>query len=287
MGPTEATIRSSVVELVRPGLRGNHHFGDSEVSVLDVPAGGSPLLRICRAASPSLEMVLPLDGAVIVRSESREEHVVRGDEALFLVGPRRYAVHASRQSLALAVSVPAAAVEDYAGAAGSCGLVRSSAVLTPTKRFLTGVMENHDELERLSAYFIEKLIWEMVASLLLESRGAGSLATPSLGLLDRAMAQIAAYRTDQSLTPVSLAQSLSISMRHLQRVFSAIGSTPSREIRRQRAELALSMLKNPAFRVLSVSQVAHHSGFADAADLRRAFDALGYPTPTEVRSQAE
>jgi transcriptional regulator GlxA family with amidase domain len=125
----------------------------------------------------------------------------------------------------------------------------------------------------------------MAASLLLESRGAGGLASPAPGLLDRAMAQIAAYRTDQSLTPTVLAQTLNISMRQLQRIFSAIGSTPSREIRRHRADLASSMLKNPAFSVLNITQIAHHSGFTDAADLRRAFEALGYCTPSQLRAQ--
>ncbi|SDZ57576.1 helix-turn-helix domain-containing protein [Herbiconiux ginsengi] len=264
-------------------MRSNLQVGDTEVSLLEVPAGGAPLRKICRTSAPSVEVLFPLENTVVVRNDNRDERVVRPDESIYLVGHRRYAVFSTQGGLALAVAVPLAAVDEYAGESGHVELMRGSALLAPVKKFLIGVMENHDELDRLPAYFIEKLVWEMVVSLMLESKGAASLTRPTLGMLDRAMAHIAAYRTDQTLTPVSLAQALNISMRQLQRVFAGMGSTPSREIRRQRADLAVSMLTNDAFRVLSITQVAHHSGFADAAELRRAFEAFGYRTPSVVR----
>ncbi|QJU54600.1 helix-turn-helix domain-containing protein [Herbiconiux sp. KACC 21604] len=274
-----------MTDLPRPSMRGTIKIGDTEVSLLEIPAGGTPLRKICRTTPTSIEIVFPLDTTIVVRDEEREESAVRADEALVLIGARRYAVFSAQRSVAIAVTVPQLAVDEYVTDTGRSTIIRDSAVLGPVKKFLAGVMETPGELERLSAYFLEKLLWEMTASLLLENRGAGGIAAPAPGLLDRAMAQIAAYRTDQSLTPTVLAQSLSISMRQLQRIFSSIGSTPSREIRRHRAELAVSMLKNPAFRVLNITQVAHHSGFADAADLRRAFEALGYCTPSQLRAR--
>jgi AraC-like DNA-binding protein len=270
-------------EAPAPGLKRTRRIGETELSMLEVPAGGAPLRKICRTSPSTAEIVLPLETTLVVRNEQREDCAVRPDEALFLVDARRYAVFSAQKALAFAVAVPMLAVDEYLGAGQHAMTIRNSAVLGPVKRFLAGVMDEDDGLERIQAYFIEKLVWEMAASLLLEARGAGDLATPAPGLLDRAMAQIAAYRTDQSLTPAALAQSLNVSMRQLQRLFAGIGSTPSREIRRQRADLAVSMLKNPAFRVLNVTQIAQHSGFADAADLRRAFDALGYSTPSSLR----
>ncbi|GAA2239548.1 helix-turn-helix domain-containing protein [Herbiconiux moechotypicola] len=265
---------------------GTRRIGETELSMLEIPAGGTPLRKICRSSPSTAEIVLPLESTLVVRNEQREDCAVRPDEALFLVDARRYAVFSAQKALAFAVAVPMLAVEEYLGAGSRTTTVRNSAVLGPVKRFLAGVMDGGDDhLERIQTYFLEKLMWEMVASLLLESRGAGDLATPAPGMLDRAMAQIAAYRTDQSLTPTVLAQSLNVSMRQLQRLFSGIGSTPSREIRRQRADLAVSMLKNPAFRVLNITQIAQHSGFADAADLRRAFESLGYCTPSRLRAQ--
>ncbi|MFB2599475.1 helix-turn-helix domain-containing protein [Herbiconiux sp. P17] len=284
MAPGESTRRQPASLGAQTGMRSNLQVGDTEVSLLEVPAGGAPLRKICRTSSPSVEVLFPLETSVVVRNDSRDERVVRPDESIYLVGHRRYAVFSTHGGLALAVAIPVAAVEEYAGESGRVDVIRGSAVLSPVKKFLVGVMENHDDLDRLPAYFIEKLVWEMMASLMLESRGAASLARPTLGILDRAMAHIAAYRTDQTLTPITLAHALNISMRQLQRVFSGMGSTPSREIRRQRADLAVSMLTNDAFRVLSITQVAHHSGFADASDLRRAFEAFGYRTPSEVRS---
>ncbi len=222
------------------GLRSNLQVGDTEVSLLEVPAQGAPLRKICRSTpQPSVEVLFPLESTVVVRTDAREERVVRPDESVYFVAHRRYSVFSTQGGLALAVAIPLAAVDEYAGEPGNVGHIRNSAVLAPVKKFLVGVMESHDELERLPAYFIEKLVWEMMASLMLESRGAASLARPTLGILDRAMAHISAYRTDQTLTPTTLAHALNISMRQLQRVFSGIGSTPSREIRRQRADLAV------------------------------------------------
>jgi AraC-like DNA-binding protein len=263
-------------------VRSSITFGDTQVSVIDVPAAGSSARTIQRSTTASVDILFPLDVPLVVHSDARDR-VVRPNEALLLSDRKKYAVYASQPSAALTAVIPTAAIEEYAALTAETDVIHDSAVLAPAKRFLLGVMENDGELERLSAYFIEKLVVEMVASLILESHGAGNLARPSLDTIDRAMAHIAAYRADQALSPTSLAQSMNLSTRQLQRMFSSIGSTPSREIRRQRAELALSMLRNPAFRVLNVSQIAMHSGFADGPELRRAFDALGYQMPREIR----
>lgn len=260
-------------------------FGQTELSVLRVPSGGTPVRKICRPDEMAVEVVVPVGGTIMVRPESRDERAVRAGEALYLIGCRRYAAYALRGASAVTLGLPFSAVDEYIDRSSTSPvLVQNSAVLQPATSFLGTLLEGGDELDRLSSYFAEKLIWEMVASVYLEGKGVGAAEAPNTGILDRAMAQIAAYRTDRSLTPEAVARSLNVSMRQLQRVFSATGSTPSREIRRQRAELAVSMLRSESFGVLNVTQIAHHSGFSDAAELRRALVAFGYPSPRELRA---
>ncbi len=260
-------------------------FGQTELSILRVPAGGTPVRKICRPDELAVEVIVPRGGTIMVRSENRDERAVRPGEALYLIGCRRYAAYALRGASAITLGLPFSAVDEFIDRANTDPvLVQGSAVLTPATAFLGTLLEGGDELDRLSSYFAEKLIWEMVASIYLEGKGVGAAEAPNTGILDRAMAQIAAYRTDRSLTPEAVARSLNVSMRQLQRVFASTGSTPSREIRRQRAELAVSMLRSESFGVFNVTQIAHHSGFSDAAELRRAMSAFGFPSPRELRS---
>jgi AraC-like DNA-binding protein len=267
--------------LADPRLR----VGQTELVGLRVPPDGKPARRSLASGEQTIEVLIPLAATVVVRPDTRDEHVVRPGDALYLLRSRSYAAYSTRGASAIVLELPRSAVGEYIEPATPAAvLVQNSAVLTPARAFFRSLLETGLDLNRLSSYFVEKLVWEMVASVFLEGRGVGSVEVPNTGLLSRAITQIAAYRTDRSLTPEAVAASLNISMRQLQRVFAATGSTPSREIRRQRMELAVSMLESEAYAVLNVSQIAHHSGFADAAELRRALVSFGYPNPRELRT---
>ena len=57
------------------------------------------------------------------------------------------------------------------------------------------------------------------------------------------------------------------------------------ELRNLRAELALSLLRDPQYDALSTSQIASHAGFTNAAAMRRALHAIGAPTPQAARAR--
>lgn len=273
------------VEEVLSQLCDSLQVGDIRLSVLNLPPGGTTVRRASTSAIQFAELLIPIGSALVVRA-GEEELVVRRDEVLYLVARDGYIAYAPHQCFAISVRVPLVMVKEYLGSLGEVGLLRGSALLKAIKAFLIGLLEPRDgELGRLPDYFAEKLVWEMVVSLLLESRGVGDSTRPGLGPLDRALAHIAAHRADPALRPVALAQALNISTRQLQRTFSAVGKTPSGEIRRQRADLALSLLQDTAYDRLTVNQVAYYSGFADAAELRRAFHVLGYPAPSRARAR--
>lgn len=68
-------------------------------------------------------------------------------------------------------------------------------------------------------------------------------------------------------------------MRHVQRMFAEVGSSPAAELRLLRVELAQNMLQDPEYDLLSLAEVAEYSGFRSSAALRRAFVACGLPVP--------
>ncbi|TYD00596.1 helix-turn-helix domain-containing protein [Arthrobacter echini] len=91
------------------------------------------------------------------------------------------------------------------------------------------------------------------------------------------------HLTDPSLTVESIAEDNNVSVRFLQRLFADHDETVSGWIRHQRLHQCRRELANPLLRGRTVSAVAAHWGFGDAANFTRTFkSAFGY-TPTEFR----
>lgn len=91
------------------------------------------------------------------------------------------------------------------------------------------------------------------------------------------------HREDPQFTIAELAAELHVSLRHLQRAFAKNGTTPGDALRRLRVEFAESLLRNPDYTVLTIEEIAAHSGFSSALQLRRALRAEGLPSPTMIR----
>ncbi|WP_382310139.1 helix-turn-helix domain-containing protein [Herbiconiux sp. UC225_62] len=267
-------------DTARPA-RTRARVGACEVSLLDLPGGRNLPPR--RPPVSMLEVIAPLEGPVAVHLELGTPLAVRENEVVYLAGGHRYVIGGQTAGRVLVVAVPESVVIDYIETESLIGSVHESAVLQPVKRFLRGLLEIAEPLGALPEYLIETLLWEMVVSIVLEGRSADALVRPRATCLDRATAYILANRADRALTPATVARAVGVSPRQLQRVFMSAGTTPSGEIRRQRAELARSMLQNDDFRGFTVNQIAHHSGFGGAAELRRVFSALGHPAPRSLR----
>jgi transcriptional regulator GlxA family with amidase domain len=101
-----------------------------------------------------------------------------------------------------------------------------------------------------------------------------------------ALSIIAVRVADQHLTPTSVAAEMNTTMRTLQRQFSARGTTVNRSIRAARVALAQVLLEDPAYRSLTVSQVAQACGMRDGTTLARAFAQENLAPPATVRTAA-
>lgn len=156
------------------------------------------------------------------------------------------------------------------------------------RAFATSLLRDAAEGSEVAAYSIETLLAEMVLALLLETEGQAALQRRALDLASRARGLMRARREDPAFDVPTLAAELHVSLRQVQRAFALESSTPAAELRGLRVDLALSLLRTPAGTgaVLTVADVARHSGFHSPLHLRRALHASGLPSPRELRAAA-
>ncbi|AIR91059.1 transcriptional regulator FeaR [Pseudomonas cremoricolorata] len=88
------------------------------------------------------------------------------------------------------------------------------------------------------------------------------------------------------LTPASLAARLSISVRHLYRIFEEQGDSVCRYIQRARLKRSADDLANPCYRGDSITSIAYKWGFTDSAHFSRSFKKQFECSPKDFRAQA-
>lgn len=95
----------------------------------------------------------------------------------------------------------------------------------------------------------------------------------SAQILERGMAYIDRCYSDCSLTPGSLAETLEVSIRHLQRGFALAGLTPTDYLLKKRMEKACRLLvkRSVSGSQTLVSTIAYDSGFNDVSYFNRQF----------------
>jgi AraC-like DNA-binding protein len=161
--------------------------------------------------------------------------------------------------------------------------LQATPMVSAFRAFALTIARNNEESSSISRYAIDRLLTEMVFGALLEIH---SLSLPERGeesLVDRARTAMLLHRDDAGYTIAELASELHVSLRHLQRAFARTRTTPGDALRRIRVELAESLLSNPDYAVLTIEEIAAHSGFSCALQLRRALRAEGLPPPTTIR----
>ncbi|SDQ95791.1 helix-turn-helix domain-containing protein [Microbacterium sp. cf332] len=246
-----------------------------------MPAGGVPVVHSVLVSAGSVSIAPTVD--------ARRRHRADAGRGLFLRSRSDHLLAWSDDAEIIVVSAP----EDVVAAFGapiddSDGplFAGDSALLGPAAAYFRSLLDGAARPGRVARYALSRLTEEMIGSLFLEraSVGAGPVKVqPSL--YRRALALIAARRADPELSVPTLATELAVSARHLQRAFAEQGTSPTEEIRRLRVELAVQLLGDARYDVLSIDEVSRYAGFGSADDLRRAFRLHGEPSPTRVRAQ--
>lgn len=151
------------------------------------------------------------------------------------------------------------------------------------RAFTLAIARNAEDSTSISRYAIERLLAEMVFGALLEVYAGDLPERGQAPLAERARSTMLLHREDPQFTIAELASELHVSLRHLQRAFAKLGTTPGDALRRLRVELAESLLRNADYEVLTIEEIAAHSGFTSGLQLRRALRAEGLPSPTRIR----
>lgn len=190
----------------------------------------------------------------------------------------------------LAIEVPELEVRD-AAVGGMSRVVRPTPLTDACRDFALQALGSDRPATTHTSYLVERLLVEMTFGILIEARESAAIV-PSRGTgrsasvrpLQRARTIMLLRREDPAFGVDELAKEMHISVRQLERVYSGVGTSPARELRRLRAERADALLRDERYDALSIDELASHSGFANATALRRALSAEGLPGPRERRT---
>lgn len=183
----------------------------------------------------------------------------------------------------LAVWVPELLLREFTeGGMPDAAVLYTSPLTIGFRTFAQAIVRHHDEGSSMSRYAIERLLAEMTFGALVEQQSVEAAQRPS-SLMERARSVMLMHREDPQFSTPQLAAELHISPRQLQRAFARAGITPGDLLRRMRVELAESLLRNPLYSGLTIDEVSRYAGFTSALQLRRALQAEGAPSPTQLR----
>jgi AraC-like DNA-binding protein len=122
-------------------------------------------------------------------------------------------------------------------------------------------------------------------AMLSESRDSVVLTSASAdSILWRARDAISQHIDDTNLNPAALASQVKVSLRRLQEVFKAQGTTPSDCIWEMRLEYARNLLSAQQNQKDSITTLAYRAGFSDIAHFSRRFRQQFGVSPKEYRS---
>jgi len=184
------------------------------------------------------------------------------------------------------VWLPPDAVAEFANTSAPVpSALPSSPLLTAVSAFATSLVGTTQDSSGVARYAIERLLVEMAFGALLERHSSEHIAVVAAPLVERARSVMLARREDAGFTAAQLSQELHVSVRQLQRAFAREMTTPAIALRRMRVELAESLLRNPHYDTLSIDEIARHSGFTSALQLRRAMGAEHLPSPSVLRAE--
>jgi AraC-like DNA-binding protein len=287
--PTEdEKFRASGPHAGKPQRSRRAVFGSVTLDSYTLPPG-RVLLPAPNERFDSLRLHVVERGEIAIRDTSINQspllHVSEGS-ALLMIDPLRVEAHAGDGSAVLTVSAPTALADGVMMHPGDGTRVipRTAPLLRPTTAFFREASRMTSDLSSFNHYFFEKLLQEMILALAVDVVGL----TPSVRATDHvaaAMAIIAAQRSDPALRASGVARELNLSLRQLERLFQAKGTTVGVEIRRARVEYAAALLVAPEYKTLTVDQVARYAGFSNGSSLARAMASQGYSRPTSLRER--
>jgi AraC-like DNA-binding protein len=224
--------------------------------------------------------VLVRPGGFVVYDSSRPFHAFVGPDggpnpSLVLQVPRGV-LHVPQNS------VDARCATVVSGAAGPGRLLR---------QFLRGLAEEYEGCTAHDRQLLGESVTVLVTALLAQYEpGDDGSVVPAESrarhLYLSAVRFVADHLSDPELTPDAVAHRHHVSLRYLQRVFQAEGTSVRAHIRRTRLRHCARDLADPAQARVAVGVIAHRWGFPQHAQFTRAFRNERGESPSEFRARA-
>lgn len=229
-------------------------------------------------------VIFPSDGSLVFAADDRAEPT-RVTGGILLHSSHTGSITWNPGAAATIVWVETDSVLENGVTQASTPLALPANALTAGYRaFAEAVVQGADRMGPVSTYFVERLLLEMALGIMLEQSEIGTPAPTADRPIQRARTLMLLNHHDPAYGVDELAADMHVSLRQLQRIFSAEGTvTPAGALRMLRVEFAEAMLRNPQYDVLSVTQVAGYAGFASAATMRRSLRENGRMSPQAMR----
>ncbi|WP_312879784.1 helix-turn-helix domain-containing protein [Actinomadura luteofluorescens] len=227
--------------------------------------------------------LLPLHGEMLMVQDGREARLRPGTGGLIAPAAPFRVVQPS-PARALVMTIPAREMDGRLGgpALPVTGLDLSAGLGRVVADMVRAVGEERRSLSEPQFDAACERITELLCLLL-----AGQERPPAPGHLAEVEAVVRRYvrehATDPGLTGAAMAQDLGWSLRQVQLALQRAGTTPRELIREERLRLVRDRLRNPLDRHVTITDLAHATGFSSASALSHAFRQRFGVSPRELR----
>jgi AraC-like DNA-binding protein len=156
-------------------------------------------------------------------------------------------------------------------------------LLAASLAFISAFAESTDLMDDQAFMAGARHIRDLLALIMLDNVDAYSCESAvRAATLTRIKRLINARLCDPELDLAGIASAAGISIRYVQGLFQATGTTSQRFIREQRLRRAAEMLANP-YKKITITEIAHSAGFSSSSQFASAFKELFDCTPSEFR----
>lgn len=227
--------------------------------------------------------LLPLDGEMLMVQDGREARLRPGTGGL-IAPAAPFRVVQPRPARALVMTIPAREMDGRlcGPALPLTGLDLSAGLGRVVADMVRAVGEERRSLSEPQFDAACERITELLCLLL-----AAQERPPAPGHLAEVEAvvrrYVRAHATDPGLTGAAMAQDLGWSLRQVQLALQRAGTTPRELIREERLRLVRDRLRNPLDRNVTITDLAHATGFSSASALSHAFRQRFGVSPRELR----
>ncbi|WP_079124854.1 helix-turn-helix domain-containing protein [Streptomyces lushanensis] len=228
-------------------------------------------------------LLLPVAGELVLRQDGQEVLLVPEVGSLLTFAAPFEILH-DTPTRAFVMSIPAREVNGRLNRSSplAAGLDLTSGLGRVVGGILTGLHEGRDTLTGGQFDAVSDRLVELLCML-----AAGDDRPTAPGHLlevERVVRRyIREHAADPDLTGTTVARALGWSLRQVQLALQHTGTTPRELIREERLRLVRDRLRAPAYRHMTITELAYASGFSSASALSTAFRRRFGVCPRETR----